>query len=98
MKKEFSDLKPEHQAMLRKLAEMPERAIDYSDIPATTEEEWRGAKRGADFRPVKRPVSIRLDADVLTYFRRRAETGGYQTMINEALREYMQRHPFTEPG
>ncbi|MEP2830459.1 BrnA antitoxin family protein [Parvibaculum sp.] len=37
--------------------------------------------------PKKQPVSIRLDEDVLTYFK---ETGPrYQTRINEVLRRFM---------
>jgi len=39
------------------------------------------------FRAVKRQVSLRLDADVLAWFRRGGR--GYQTRINRALREVM---------
>jgi len=78
--------------MLQKLAAMQDDKIDYSDIPETTAEDWRGAKRMADFRPVKKPVSIRLDADVLTYFKGKASDGGYQSLINAALREYVEHH------
>jgi hypothetical protein len=39
---------------------------------------------------VKRHVTIRLDADVLTWFERKGK--GYQTRINAALREYMNSH------
>ena len=42
---------------------------------------------------VKLPVSIRLDGDVIDYFKDLADkTGGkakYQTLINEALKEYI---------
>lgn len=38
-------------------------------------------------RPVKQQVSLRLDADVLAWFKR--EGGGYQTRINRALRKVM---------
>jgi uncharacterized protein (DUF4415 family) len=92
MKKELNDLKPEQQAALKKLAAMQDDMIDYTDIPETTAEDWRGAKRMADFRVVKKPVSIRLDADVLTYFKGKARGGGYQSLINAALREYVERH------
>ena len=39
----------------------------------------------------KTRITIHLDKDVISYFRNRAsETAkGYQTLINEALREYM---------
>lgn len=48
--------------------------------------------------PVKTRITIRLDSDVLDWFREQVnETGGgnYQTMINAALREYVQNQ--TEP-
>jgi len=42
--------------------------------------------------PGKERITIRLDADIRDWFRRQAEEqggGNYQTMINQALREYM---------
>jgi uncharacterized protein (DUF4415 family) len=41
----------------------------------------------------KTRITIHLDDDVLDAFRERADTAGrgYQTMINEALREYLGR-------
>jgi uncharacterized protein (DUF4415 family) len=41
------------------------------------------------YRPLKKPVTLRLDADVLAWFRR----GGrrYQTRINQALRQVMEK-------
>lgn len=36
------------------------------------------------YRPVKKPVTLRLDADVLAWFQRAGR--GYQTRINQALR------------
>lgn len=42
--------------------------------------------------PGKERITIRLDADILDWFRLQAEEqggGNYQTMINQALREYM---------
>ena len=42
--------------------------------------------------PVKRQITIRLDSDVVTWFKAHAEGGrGYQTGINRALREHVQR-------
>jgi uncharacterized protein (DUF4415 family) len=51
-------------------------------------------KRGAVIRPSpgKSRITIRLDDDVLEWFREqvhRAGGGNYQTLINHALREYM---------
>ena len=51
-------------------------------------------KRGAvePTPPGKTRVTIRLDNDLLEYFRKEADAAGggnYQTMINDALREYI---------
>jgi len=37
------------------------------------------------YKPLKKPVTLRLDADVLAWFQR--EGRGYQTRINRALRK-----------
>jgi len=37
------------------------------------------------YKPVKKPVTLRLDADVLAWFQRGGR--GYQTRINRALRK-----------
>ena len=39
------------------------------------------------YRPVKKPVTLRLDADVLAWFQQGGR--GYQTRINRALRKVM---------
>jgi uncharacterized protein (DUF4415 family) len=51
-------------------------------------------KRGAalPLPPGKQRITIRLDADILDYFRdqvERAGGGNYQTAINTVLREYL---------
>lgn len=59
------------------------------------EYDFRGGKRGAVV-PVpkgKTRITIRLDDDILAWFRNtveRAGGGNYQTLINEALRQYLQ--------
>ena len=50
--------------------------------PRYLPEEWAGM-----YRPVKRPVTLRLDADVLAWFQQAGR--GYQTRINRALRKVM---------
>jgi len=39
------------------------------------------------FKPLKKPVTLRLDADVLAWFKKQGR--GYQTRINQALRQLM---------
>jgi uncharacterized protein (DUF4415 family) len=74
---------------LQELAAMPESAIDTSDIPASPRGAWKHAIRGKWYRPVKQPVSIRLDADVLAWLK--SQGSGYQTRVNSVLREKMLR-------
>jgi len=71
-----------------RLAQMSDHDIDYSDIPPTAD--WTGAVRGKFYRPVKDQVTLRLDRDVLAWFRATEEK--YQTAINAALREHMERN------
>jgi uncharacterized protein (DUF4415 family) len=58
------------------------------------EYDFRRGRRGAVLStpPGKTRITIRLDQDILEWFRARAHAAGggnYQTMINDALREYM---------
>ena len=72
---------------LAALAGKPESDIDFSDIPATTEQDWRGALRGKFYRPVKQQVTVRIDADVLDWLKSQGK--GYQSRLNEILRVAM---------
>ena len=48
------------------------------------------ARRGIFFRPIKQQLTLRLDADLIDWFKTHAPSGeGYQTRINSALREYI---------
>ncbi len=79
----------EQLAELKSLAALPDGAIDTSD--ARDPHDWSGAKRGLFYRPVKQQLTLRLDADVVAWFKRHTSSDeGYQTRINRALREYVQ--------
>lgn len=95
MKKIASEaLAAELQAELTALKNQPDSAIDLADMPEQTD--WSGARRGLFYRPVKKQLTLRLDADVVDWFRRKTPEGeGYQTRINQALRDYVKAH---EPG
>ncbi|TQV82427.1 BrnA antitoxin family protein [Exilibacterium tricleocarpae] len=71
----------------KRLAEMPDKDIDTSDIPELGDEFFRNAQVRV---PPKQPVTLRLDADVLEWFK--AQGQGYQTRINKLLRSYMEAH------
>jgi uncharacterized protein (DUF4415 family) len=71
------------------LRSLPDDRIDTSDIPEVTEEQFRKGVRGLMYRPVKKPVTMRLDADVIAWLK--AEGKGYQTKANALLRREMLR-------
>lgn len=92
MKKATSRTLTEAQkADLAALEALPDDQIDTSDIPEIVN--WPDAQRGLFYRPVKKQITLRLDVDVLAWFRRKAPGGrGYQTEINRALRQHVQRN------
>src|SRR6266536_1622021 len=68
-------------AELKSLAALPDDAIDTSDAPEVLA--WSGAKRGLFYRPVKQQLTLRLDADVIAWFKSHTKSNeGYQTRIN----------------
>ena len=80
-------LTEEERAELEALKNRPDSEIDFSDIPEWTDEMWKRAVRGRLYRPVKLAVSLRLDADVLAWLKKDGQ--GYQTRVNQMLRERM---------
>jgi len=68
-----------------RLAQQDDKDIDTSDVPELDEDFFRQAELRV---PAKQTVTIRLDADVLAWFK--AQGAGYQTRINQLLRQYMQ--------
>jgi uncharacterized protein (DUF4415 family) len=75
------------RAQLRALAGRPDSEIDLSDAPELTDEQWKNAERGRFYRPVKRQITARVDADVLAWLK--AQGKGYQSRINAILRREM---------
>ena len=71
-----------------RLERMTDDEIDTSDIPPLEPEFWENAV--LQIPQKKQPVTIRLDADVLTWFKSQGK--GYQTRINAVLRTYMEAH------
>jgi len=59
--------------------------FDTSDIPELGEDFFREAELRV---PAKQTVTIRLDSDVLAWFKEQG--AGYQTRLNQLLRQYMQ--------
>lgn len=83
-------LTPAQVRMMREAEAIADERIDVSDMPPQTD--FSAPRVGAFYRPVKKLVSIRLDADVLEYYRAVSGGAGYQTLINAVLREYAAAH------
>ena len=90
MKKDITELPSEVQAQIRALEDLADDQIDTSDALEILD--WSDARRGVFYRPVKQQITLRLDADIIAWFKAQARNGrGYQTDINGALREHVRR-------
>jgi uncharacterized protein (DUF4415 family) len=92
--------------MAAAMAAAPDAPIADADNPPTTPADWDGAvesrslpelreklalrRRGAGRTPRKVPTTIRFDADVLEALK--ASGKGWQTRVNEAMREWIKNH------
>jgi uncharacterized protein (DUF4415 family) len=65
----------------------PVPKIDLSHVPKMVDEEWKKPERGHLYRPVKRQITARVDADVLEWLKSKGK--GYQSRINAILRREM---------
>jgi uncharacterized protein (DUF4415 family) len=78
-------LTKEQKRDIRAIAAKREQDIDFSDAPPVLD--WSGAEIGKFYRPKKKPVTMRLDSDVLAWLK--ADGRGYQTKANWLLRHAM---------
>ena len=76
------------KAMFKKAEEnsVPDSEIDFSENPEATEEFWKKAKIIFP-APKKKEISIRLDEEILKFFRKKGS--GYQSRTNAVLRAYV---------
>ena len=63
--------------------------------------DWSGARRGAldPLPPRQSWITIRIDDEIIDWFRKQVHAAGggkYQTLINTALREHIERHSLEE--
>jgi uncharacterized protein (DUF4415 family) len=89
MKTSTKKLDREIKALMR----LRDDQIDTSDIPEV--KDWSKAVVGKFYRPIKMPVTIRLDADIVAMLK--AQGPRYQTRINALLRRTLMRHAETRP-
>jgi uncharacterized protein (DUF4415 family) len=85
-------LPTDNMERLRAATAMPEEQIDTTDPDAPEVLDWSNALRGRFYRPTKRLLTLRVDEDVIDWFKREAGgQGGYQTAMNRTLRAAMLR-------
>ena len=73
---------------------MKDEDIDLSDMPEVLD--WSGAEIGKFYRPPKKPVTMRLDGDVIEWLKGYGK--GYQTRVNLLLRHAMVNAGTQRPG
>jgi uncharacterized protein (DUF4415 family) len=71
---------------LATIAALRDDKIDFSDAPEMRD--WSQAVVGKFYRPIKKSLTIRLDADVLAWLK--SQGRGYQTRLNKLLRAAME--------
>ncbi len=73
----------------KELMKAKRKKPDLSDEEVPDVSDWEGGIRNKFYRPIKAQITIRIDADVLDWFRHHEK---YQSLINKACREYMNLH------
>ena len=84
---ELPPLTDAQKADLERLAAMPDEEIDSGDAPALTDAQLAQMRRPEHFRPLKKQITARVDADVLAWLK--APGPGYQSCLNAILRRAM---------
>ena len=90
MKMKDDKLTSKQETELESLSRMDDDKINVREIPEMLD--WSGAQRGVFYKPVKQQITLRLDADIIHWFRVQMRGDrGYQTEINRALRDHINR-------
>lgn len=84
----------EKEDELKALERLADEDIDTSDLPEIGD--WSQAVRGRFYRPIKKPITIRLDADVIHWLKQGGR--GYQTRVNKILRDAMEKQEANSGG
>ena len=82
-------MKPNSDPLYKKYSK-----LDFGDAKPVSEISALACLQAEQRRQVKSPVTLRLDADVATYFR--SSGRGWQTRINEILRQWVGAHELVE--
>jgi uncharacterized protein (DUF4415 family) len=78
-------LTKEQKREIAAIAAKTDADIDFSDISQRFD--WSAAEIGKFYRPTKKPVTLRLDTDVIQWLK--TDGRGYQTKANWLLRQAM---------
>jgi len=96
MGRKYSGSSVRGQRAKKSVRPIPDREIDFSDIPELSDKELASMKRvgrpllGA---PPRKLIAVRIDQSVLDHLRREAKkmATGYQTLINEILAKHVRK-------
>ena len=75
----------EQKRQIAVIAAKKDADIDLTDMPEVPD--WRDAVVGKFYRPPKKPVTMRLDTDIVDWLK--SYGPGYQTRVNHLLRHAM---------
>jgi uncharacterized protein (DUF4415 family) len=78
-------LTKEQKQQIAAIAAKKDGDIDLTEMPEVTD--WTSAEMGKFYRPPKKPVTMRLDTDVVEWLKSYGR--GYQTRVNHLLRHAM---------
>jgi len=79
------------QSDWKKIDLMKDEDIDLSELPELSPEKFAKAIVRKGLKPLvnKTQITLRVDTDVLNWFKAQAQGQGYQTNINALLKAYM---------
>jgi uncharacterized protein (DUF4415 family) len=83
----------EQRRQIAAVAKKNDAGIDLTEMPEVVD--WSGAEIGKFYRPPKKPVTIRLDTDVVEWLKSHGR--GYQTRVNHLLRHAMESSQDARP-
>ena len=99
MSKKDTSAKLESGTDWARLEAMTDADIDFSDIPELTEAQLKRMRPTEEVIPAlarsgKKRITIRLDNEILSYFKQQAQDKetSYQTLINSVLRDFVARN------
>ena len=94
MRQPMKKLNKKQKKQIAAVAGKKDADIDLTDMPEVLD--WSKAEIGKFYRPGKKPVTIRLDTDIIAWLKSYGR--GYQTKTNMLLRHAMKSsvHPKTE--